>query len=126
MHIASPQVFAFRQDESPEKLVVEPSLKGTESVLKACRDFKLKKCIFTSSLNNLFSGNKLQSMYTDEDWGNETSENMAIQDKSKILTEKKIWEFHKDLSGNSDLELMTVLPGMMIGKPNNSRTHSVQ
>ena len=106
----------FLKEDDPKKMVLDSNVKGTESILKACRDFKLKKCIFTSSLNTLFSGNTIKTMYTDEDWGDETSKNMAIQDKSKIIAEKKVWEFREELTKNSNLELMTINPGIMIGK----------
>jgi nucleoside-diphosphate-sugar epimerase len=109
--VASP----FQTEGTPED-IIDPALKGTESVLKACRDFKLKKCIFTSSIAAIADGDNIKPVYSEEDWANENYEYASVYNQSKIKAEKLVWNFRESLPEDSSLELVTLNPGLTIGK----------
>ncbi|MEL6805045.1 MAG: SDR family oxidoreductase [Bacteroidota bacterium] len=109
LHVASPF-----QTEGTADQIITPALKGTEAVLKACRDFELKKCIFTSSIATVADGDNIKDIYNEDDWANENYRLASVYSKSKILAEKMVWDFRKNLK-DSNLELVTINPGLVIG-----------
>jgi nucleoside-diphosphate-sugar epimerase len=90
-------------------------------VLKACRDYKLKKCVFTSSISTVNGNEVAKEVYTDEDWVDENSKYTLTYPKSKILAEKMVWDFRKNLSKDSSLKLLTINPALVIGMSMNPR-----
>ena len=102
--------------EGTEDQVIKPALEGTHAVLKACRDFKLKKCIFTSSIAAIGSADNIKDVYDENDWGNENYKYVDTYTKSKIMSEKLVWEFKKTLPKDSTLELVSLNPGFIVGK----------
>jgi dihydroflavonol-4-reductase len=108
IHVASPS-----QLEGSDEEIIKPALEGTKAVLKACRDFELKKCIFTSSFTAISGGKNVKSVYNEDDWADENFAN--VNDKSKIMAEKLVWKFKDELPKDSKLELVSINPGLIIG-----------
>ena len=102
--------------EGTEDQIVKPALDGTRAVLKACRDFGLKKCIFTSSIAAIGSADNIKEVYDENDWADEKSKYASNYVKSKILSEKLVWKFRDLLPKDSNLELVSINPGFVIGK----------
>ena len=110
IHVASPC-----QAKGSEEEIIKPALAGTEAVLKACRDFELKKCIFTSSTIAISGADNIKPVYNESDWGNEKSKLSNTYAKSKIMAEKMIWKFKEELPKESKLELVSINPGFIVG-----------
>lgn len=111
LHVASP----FSLEPNEDK-IVPFAIEGTQSVLEACRDFKLKKCIFTSSMASIVGPDIIKPKYYDNDWVSQSSRNISPYTKSKILAEKLVWAFKKKLPQDSKLELLTINPSLVIGR----------
>lgn len=101
--------------EGTEEQIVKPALQGTEFVLKACRDFELKKCIFTSSIIAIEGNKDVPEVVDDTQWADATSEIVDNYQKSKTLAERLIWDFRKSLPEESKLELVSMNPGFIVG-----------
>lgn len=111
LHVASPHKASGTHWE-----IVNPALKGTLAVLEACRDFKLKKCVFTSDVAALAGPGNLKQLYNEKDWVDPTSNNISLYQKSKVLSEQLVWRFRDNLPEDSDLELVTINPGKLFGR----------
>jgi nucleoside-diphosphate-sugar epimerase len=103
------------QINGTEDQIIKPAIQGTESVLKACRDFQLKKCIFTSSLAAVSGPYNIKENYNDKDFANPNADKMDVYSKSKILSDQLVWSFKKTLPSDSKLELITMHPGFIVG-----------
>lgn len=110
IHVASPF-----QMEGSEEQILKPALEGTSSVLKACRDFHLKKCIFTSSIGAVIGAEENKEAYDESDWADETSRLVGTYQRSKILAEKLVWDFRAKLPEDSGLQLVSLNPGFIVG-----------
>jgi dihydroflavonol-4-reductase len=64
VHTASPFPLASPKNEDE---VVKPALEGTNAVLKACHQNKIKRLVITSSCAAIFVNDK-KGVYTVEDW----------------------------------------------------------
>jgi dihydroflavonol-4-reductase len=53
-------------------------------------------------------------MYTEEDWS-DFEACYSAYDKSKVLAEKAAWEFHASLSDSERFDLVTLIPGLILG-----------
>ena len=94
---------------------IRPALEGTQSVLEACRDFQLRKCIFTSDISTIAGPNVLKEIYNQNDRVDAESENISFYQKSKIQAEELVWKFRETLPPDSNLELVTIHPGKLFG-----------
>ena len=90
-------------------------LEGTQSVLRACNDFDLKKCIFTIDHRNIWNYNNIKETYNETDFAI-ADNTMNIYETTNIQIEEMIWDFKKILSEDSKLELVIMLPGFLLGK----------
>ncbi len=105
--------------KDPQKTVIEPNVRGTETVLRAAAKAKVAKIIYTSSIAAVgFS--KIGEPHRDENhWNLEATDPYT---RSKALSEKRAWELAKDLG----LKMVSVLPGMMLGPGNKAPTATVK
>jgi nucleoside-diphosphate-sugar epimerase len=110
IHVASP--FHFNVTD-PEKDLLLPAIRGTESVLKAAHQYnstqnnektKIKRIVITSSfaaVNDRSKGMRAGYVYTEKDWAPFTYEEAAVAKNdpgkvycaSKLLAEKAAYDF---------------------------------
>jgi dihydroflavonol-4-reductase len=91
--------------KDPETEIIQANIKGTEVVLEAAAQTKVKKVVYVSSVAAIgHNGEPLNESH----WNDEPS-NAYYQ--SKIRSEKKAWQLAEKL----DLWMVTVQPSAMIG-----------
>jgi nucleoside-diphosphate-sugar epimerase len=112
VHTASPFPAANPKDENE---IIRPAVEGTLAVLRAAHKHRVKRVVITSSVAALINqaAGEHKSIYTEEDWTNPTV--CEPYEKSKALAEKAAWDFVKDLPEDEKFELVTVLPGFIMG-----------
>ena len=93
-HIASPFVFEEPADENE---LIKPAVEGTLSVLRACKEFGVKRVCVTSSVVSVTSTDPKDDEpdeFTEEHWSDpENNTSMTAYAKSKTLAEKAAWDF---------------------------------
>ena len=117
-HVASPIPVAVPREES---VLVRPAVDGAVNVLTACAESgTVKRVVLTSSLGAVSIGmyGEMGREYTEEDWSPE--DQSPPYEKSKLLAERRAWEFVEKLDEGKKFELATILPGTAIGPFANS------
>lgn len=110
MHVASPMPAAAPKTE--DELII-PARDGVLRVLKAARDAKVKRVVFTSTCGAIYYGHPPQQAPFDEtSWTNIHGE-MSAYVKSKALAERAAWDFMAAEGGA--LELSVVNPSGIFG-----------
>ncbi|KAL7916965.1 hypothetical protein ACQKWADRAFT_327541 [Trichoderma austrokoningii] len=108
-HVASP--FPGQTPKDENKLII-PAREGTIRVLKAAREARVKRLVFTSSFATIGYGNGVQrEPYTENNWS--VLNGLPAYHKSKTLAEKAAWDFIEVEGG--DLELSVVNPVGIFG-----------
>jgi len=107
IHVASPLPAKLPKHESE---LVKPARDGTLSILEAALQNGVKKVVITSGLNTIMIGND-DKIITEEHWSNETL--CPPYEKSKLLAEKAVWEFHRKHRG--EIDIVTINPGLVLG-----------
>lgn len=83
------------------------------AVLRGCLENKVKRLVITSSIAAMIVNGKRGGKITVEDWSD--PEIAGAYEKSKTLAEKAAWEFLEGIKGKSDLEIVTINPGVVFG-----------
>jgi nucleoside-diphosphate-sugar epimerase len=110
MHVASPMPVAAPKTE--DELIV-PARDGVLRVLKAARDAKVKRVVFTSTCGAIYYGHPPQTAPFDEtSWTNIRGE-MSAYVRSKAIAERAAWDFMAAEGGA--LELSVVNPSGIFG-----------
>lgn len=87
--------------------VRRPALEGTINALEAAKEANIKKVVYTSSIAAIGSS-KVNEQKNESHWNDDANEYYA---QCKNEAEKLLWEKAKQL----DLDVVTILPGMIIG-----------
>ncbi|HEY0454403.1 NAD-dependent epimerase/dehydratase family protein [Actinophytocola sp.] len=106
LHVASP--FPPNAPKSEDELI-RPAVDGTRRVLKAATDAGVKRVVMTSSVVAVSSGHPNGPVRTEADWSKVDSS--TPYSRSKTLAELAAWDF----VSQSDVELVTLAPGMVFG-----------
>ncbi|WP_433685080.1 NAD-dependent epimerase/dehydratase family protein [Nocardia sp. CA-119907] len=106
MHVASPFPSAPPSDE---RELIDTAVDGTLRVLRAGTDGGVRRVVLTSSIVAVISGHATDAVRTEADWS--VVERSAAYPKSKTLAERAAWDF----AAASDLDLVVVNPGMVLG-----------
>jgi dihydroflavonol-4-reductase len=110
IHVASPIPIAAPKTE--DELIV-PARDGVLRVLKAARDAKVRRVVFTSTCGAIYYGHAPQTTPFDEtSWTNVHGE-MSAYVKSKALAERAAWDFMAAEGGS--LELSVINPAGILG-----------
>jgi dihydroflavonol-4-reductase len=113
-HIASPFPPTVPKDEDD---LILPAKNGTLQILRAAKYNKVKRVVMTSSLSAIAYGQDnfdKNKVYNESDWTDISSSNdITPYYKSKTIAERAAWDFLK--SNPSDLELVTICPGAILG-----------
>lgn len=116
LHVASPIPFRIPRNEDE---VIRPAVDGTRRVLEAAAEAGVRRVVMTSSIDTVTHDRaKGDRPRTEEDWS--LPEESAPYGKSKVLAERAAWE----IAGATGLELVTLLPGAVIGPPQQLRRES--
>ena len=110
LHTASPVLNYAPKDE--DELII-PAREGTLRVLKAASDANVKRVVLTSSVAAVYSGQKPNRVFTEEDWSDLTKpfSGYRAYAKSKTMAEQAAWDFVK----GGAMELTVINPAMVIG-----------
>ncbi|KAJ4830643.1 hypothetical protein Tsubulata_051137 [Turnera subulata] len=112
-HVASP--VPSTTSENPEKEVIEPAVKGTQNVLEACTEGKVRRVVVVSSVAAvIMNPNWPQGQVMDEScWSNKEycRETKNWYMLSKTLAESEALEYGK----RTGLDIVTVCPSMVFG-----------
>jgi len=109
MHVASPLIATTNEED-----VIRPAVDGVLRVLRAARDARVKRVVFTSTCGAIYYGHPLRAEPFDESsWTNIDGGDMSAYVKSKALAERAAWDFMKAEGGA--LELSVVNPSGIFG-----------
>ncbi|EIE24719.1 NAD(P)-binding protein [Coccomyxa subellipsoidea C-169] len=119
-HTASPFI---REVHDPQKDLVDPAVKGTRNVVQAAVKSKdtVKRIVVTSSFAAVVKSQKGPqngSLFTEEDWNDESSLDDQPYRFSKTEAEKEAWAISK----REGLDLVTINPTFVLGPVVSSRT----
>jgi nucleoside-diphosphate-sugar epimerase len=90
VHTASPVPSPDR--EPTEKEMVEPAMFGTQAVLDGCIAHNVKRLVMTSSMAAIVSNSDTnQFTFDEETWSD--ADCCDPYSKSKLLSEKLVWDF---------------------------------
>jgi dihydroflavonol-4-reductase len=112
LHVASPFVVKEPKDENE---LIRPAVEGTLRALKAAKKSGVKRIVITSSTAAMQGGQSGIIKIDQDSWTNVNAKNVTAYFKSKTLAEKNAWEFIKNQTGDSKLELVVINPGPIYG-----------
>ena len=112
LHVASPFVVKVPKDENE---LIKPAVEGTLRALKAAKKAGVKRVVLTSSTVAMHGGQSGMIKINQDSWTDVNAKNVTAYFKSKTLAEKSAWEFIKNQTGDSKLELVVVNPGPIYG-----------
>jgi len=112
LHIASP--FVVKEPKNEDELI-KPAVEGTLRALKYAKKAGVKRIIITSSTAAMQGGQSGTFKIDDSSWTNIDAKNVSTYFKSKTLAEKSAWEFIKNQTGDTKLELVVINPGPIYG-----------
>lgn len=96
--------------QDPEKEIIIPNIEGTENIIEAARESNVRKIVYVSSVAALSLDEVNSKGKIDETTWLKNGHGSAYF-VSKKESEKKAWELAKKY----DLDMVSVLPGAMIG-----------
>ena len=112
LHVASPFIIKVPKDENE---LIKPAVEGTLRALKAAKAAGVKRVVLTSSIVAMLGDADGSLNLNQQSWTNPTAKNVTAYPKSKTLAEKSAWDFIKNQTGDSKLELVVVNPGPIYG-----------
>ena len=114
-HTASP---LSANKRSEKNLLIKTTREGVKHVFGAAKRQGTKRIVYTSSIAAvMFGHNRFKSHYDESDWSNTSGRPNTDYTVSKTLAEQDAWRYASD---NRELELTTILPGLVLGPVNNN------
>jgi nucleoside-diphosphate-sugar epimerase len=116
IHTASP--FIIGKVKDPQKILVDPALKGTRNILDSVNKTEsIERVVITSSvvaiMGDAIDARELPgNTFTEEQWNESSSLKHQPYSYSKTLAEKEAWHIHK---AQSRWTLTTMNPGFILG-----------
>jgi nucleoside-diphosphate-sugar epimerase len=113
IHTASPFPLQAPSDEDE---LLKPAVEGTRAVLDACKKYKIKRLVVTSSVAAIIDFSKFEEgMVLDEkDWL-EDYDYAGTYSKSKALAEKLVWDYLEKLPEDLRFDVVVINPGLILG-----------
>ncbi|XP_011041140.1 PREDICTED: cinnamoyl-CoA reductase 1-like [Populus euphratica] len=112
-HVASP--VPFTTVSNPEAEVIEPAVKGTLNVLKACAEAKVRRVVIVSSGSAVLSNPSWpkgqvmdENCWSDKEYCRATKNWYNL---SKTVAESEAWEYAK----RSGLDVVAICPSLILG-----------
>jgi len=112
LHVASPIFLKVPKDENE---MIVPARDGTLRVLRASSRAGVRRVVMTSSVAAVAYGTPRDHVYTESDWTNVEGDDVDPYAKSKAVAEKAAWDFIDSAQNASSMELVTILPGLVLG-----------
>ncbi len=112
LHVASPFVVKVPKDENE---LIKPAVEGTLRALKEAKKAGVKRVVLTSSTVAMQGGKSGIIKINQDSWTDVNAKNVTAYFKSKTLAEQSAWEFIKNQTGDTKLELVVVNPGPIYG-----------
>jgi nucleoside-diphosphate-sugar epimerase len=109
-HVASP--IPYVQPEDPDDLI-RPAREGVLRVLQAARDAGARRVVLTSSFAAIGYSPKPIRDFTEDDWTDPDTPDLAAYPRSKAIAERAAWDFIEREGG--DTELVVVNPTFILG-----------
>ena len=125
IHTASP--FFITGINNPEKELINPAREGLRNILaSAKKNAAVKRIVQTSSAAANYGDNvdiKMTrgGLFTEDDWNQTSSADHQPYSYSKTLAEKEAWAIAKE---QDQWDLLTILPGWILGPSVTKRTDS--
>lgn len=118
LHVASPFPSVNPRDDDE---LVRPARDGALRVLRAARDEGVKRVVMTVSFVTIAYGHgSRQTLFTEADWSDETNHaDTSAYERSKTIAERAARDWLAQ--EGSALELVTIHPGAVLGRPRPSR-----
>jgi dihydroflavonol-4-reductase len=111
MHTASPYKMNIK---NPQTDLVDPALKGTETVLESClKSGSVKRVIFTSSIAAITDEPDSKKVFTEKDWNIMSSLERNPYHYSKTVAELAAWDFI--MKKRPSFDLVVINPCIIIG-----------
>jgi nucleoside-diphosphate-sugar epimerase len=98
-----------------ESQLITPAVEGTLSVLRACNTNRVRRCVITSSCASVLYRERPTGLFDETHWTDPNFPDISVYAKSKVLAEKAAWDFHASLPESERFELVTILPGFVLG-----------
>ncbi|MBC7877776.1 MAG: aldehyde reductase [Anaerolineales bacterium] len=112
LHIASPFPLFAPKDEN--ELII-PAVQGTQRVLRAAHDAKIKRVVIISSNAAISAGHSGENKtFTEDDWSI-IENNIGAYSKSKTLAEREAWNFINGVENKNKMEMATINPPLIFG-----------
>merc|ERR1719189_96284 len=116
VHIAT----AITNVTGGEEEYVRPAVNGTMSVMRACKQFGVRRCVITSSIASCIGAQPKPALINETHWTD--PDRTGAYGKAKTLAEKAAWDFVAALPDGEKFEVVTILPGFVMG-PNLRAEH---
>ena len=114
-HTASP---LSSNNRSEKNLLIKTTREGVKHVFEAAKRQGTRRIVYTSSIAAvMFGHNRFKSHYDEGDWSNAAGRPNTDYTVNKTLAEQDTWRY---ASNDSELELTTILPGLVLGPVNNN------
>lgn len=111
IHTASPYAINVAD---PQRDLVDPALRGTESVLEAClKAPSVRRVVVTSSIAAIADHAESGHVFTEADWNSLSTVTRQPYHYSKTMAERQAWELAGLAQGRFDL--VTINPVMVTG-----------
>lgn len=111
LHIAAPLLL-----KGNKKTITTPMLQGTDALLKACVEFKVKRCVLTSTTSAIINPNDIKEVYDERDWYNIEKKSSGTNTRAKVTMERNAWKYYHNLGRDCKFQLVVLCPGFVVGK----------
>jgi dihydroflavonol-4-reductase len=112
LHIASP--FPLLEPKHEDELIV-PAVQGTQRVLHAAHNAKIKRVVIVSSVAAVSSGHSGDNRTFDENDWSIVENNISAYSKSKTFAERAAWDFINSAENTNKMEMVAINPPLILG-----------
>jgi dihydroflavonol-4-reductase len=112
LHVASP--FPLFEPKHEDELII-PAVQGTQRVLHAAHDAKIKRVVIVSSVAAVSAGHNGENRTFDENDWSILENNIGAYSKSKTLAERAAWGFINSAENTNKMELVAINPPAILG-----------
>lgn len=112
LHVASP--FPLLEPKNEDELII-PAVQGTQRVLRAAHDAKIKRVVIVSSVAAVSAGHNGENRTFDENDWSVVENNIGAYAKSKTLAEREAWNFINGAENTNKMEMVAINPPLILG-----------
>jgi dihydroflavonol-4-reductase len=112
LHVASP--FPLFEPNHEDDLII-PAVQGTQRVLRAAHNAKIKRVVIVSSVAAVSAGHNGENRTFDENDWSIIENKIGSYSKSKTLAERAAWDFINGAENINKMELVAINPPLILG-----------